>query len=171
MSIATSPPFPNLTVEPAKDNPNVIILTMNKPPENRLNVRFAQTIISALRYIETTMLKPDAPGAVVITSFVSPFSQSPDSTNPTPSPVPEILVHRTRTNRIRHQHLRQRRRLLPPPSHATRLPIPDHRLHNRPHLRRRLSLRTLLRLPRHELHTGLHFHASRQSRPALRRHR
>ena len=71
MSIPTSPPFQNLTIEPSKADPNVIILTMNKPAENRLNVRFAQTIIAALRYIETSILKPESPGAVVITSFVS----------------------------------------------------------------------------------------------------
>jgi Delta3-Delta2-enoyl-CoA isomerase len=73
MSIQTSPPFDNLSVTTSKDAPNVVILTMNKPPENRLNTRFAQTIISALRYIETSMLKPDAPGAVVITSSSDKF--------------------------------------------------------------------------------------------------
>lgn len=73
MSIPTSPPFPNLTITIAQDAPHIVVLTMNKPPENRLNTRFAQTIISALRYIETSMLKPDAPGAVVLTSFSQKF--------------------------------------------------------------------------------------------------
>jgi Delta3-Delta2-enoyl-CoA isomerase len=73
MSIPTSPPFPNLSITTAQDDPNVVILTMHKAPENRLNTTFAQTIISALRYIETSMLKPDAPGAVVLTSFSQKF--------------------------------------------------------------------------------------------------
>lgn len=43
----------------------VYIITMQKPPENRITVPFAQTLISALRYIETT-IGPDKPGCVII---------------------------------------------------------------------------------------------------------
>ncbi|RMZ90018.1 hypothetical protein DV736_g2762, partial [Chaetothyriales sp. CBS 134916] len=71
--VAVVPPFPNLTVTTAPSAPEVAILTMNKPPENRLNAYFAQTIISALRYIETSILKPDSPGCVIITSFSDKF--------------------------------------------------------------------------------------------------
>jgi enoyl-CoA hydratase/carnithine racemase len=46
---------------------------MHKPPENRLNQAFATTLIAALRYIETSLLKPDHPGAVVLTSFSQKF--------------------------------------------------------------------------------------------------
>lgn len=73
MSIPKSPPFPNLSITTPPSTPHIIILTMHKPPENRLNVSFAQTLISALRYIETSLLKPNAPGAVVITSFSQKF--------------------------------------------------------------------------------------------------
>ncbi len=40
-------------------------MTMQKPPENRLTVAFAQTIISALRYIEAA-IGPEKPGCIVI---------------------------------------------------------------------------------------------------------
>lgn len=46
---------------------------MNKPPENRITTAFAQSLISALRHIETQLLSPGKPGAVVITSFSSKF--------------------------------------------------------------------------------------------------
>lgn len=48
---------------------------MHKPPENRLTVAYAQTIIKALRYIEVEVLNanPDSPGAVVVTSFSEKF--------------------------------------------------------------------------------------------------
>ncbi|ETN39263.1 uncharacterized protein HMPREF1541_05486 [Cyphellophora europaea CBS 101466] len=71
--IPTQPPFENLTISAAPNDPRVQIITMQKGPENRLNVKYAQTIIAALRYIETQVLKPDAPGAVVITSFSPKF--------------------------------------------------------------------------------------------------
>ena len=57
------PTFKHLTV--SSPDPAVYIITMQKPPENRLSVAFAQTMISALRYIETT-IGPDKPGCVVI---------------------------------------------------------------------------------------------------------
>lgn len=46
---------------------------MEKPPENRLNVEMCQSMIAALRYIETELMQPDAPGAVVISSFSDKF--------------------------------------------------------------------------------------------------
>jgi Delta3-Delta2-enoyl-CoA isomerase len=67
------PSFPNLTITTSPTHPSVQILTMHKPPENRLNVSFAQTIIAALRHIETSIFTPDSPGAVVITSFSPKF--------------------------------------------------------------------------------------------------
>jgi len=35
---------------------------MHKPPENRLNSAYAQTIIRALRHIERDLVKPGQPG-------------------------------------------------------------------------------------------------------------
>lgn len=35
---------------------------MHKPPENRLNSAYAQTIIRALRHIERDLIKPGNPG-------------------------------------------------------------------------------------------------------------
>ncbi|KIX05785.1 uncharacterized protein Z518_03757 [Rhinocladiella mackenziei CBS 650.93] len=72
MAVST-PPFSNLTIESPSSAPGVHIITMNKPPENRLNVAFAQTLISALRYIEIKLMKPNAPGAVIISSFSDKF--------------------------------------------------------------------------------------------------
>merc|ERR1712070_941927 len=46
---------------------------MHKPPENRLNSAYAQTIIRALRHIERDLVKPGQPGAVVINSFSDKF--------------------------------------------------------------------------------------------------
>ena len=43
---------------------NVFVITLQKPPENRLNSRFAQEIIRALRDVEQ-QLGPDAEGAVI----------------------------------------------------------------------------------------------------------
>ncbi|KAJ9604957.1 hypothetical protein H2200_010346 [Cladophialophora chaetospira] len=57
------PTFEHLTI--SSPEPTVYIVTMQKPPENRLTVAFAQTIISALRFIETT-IGPDKPGCVII---------------------------------------------------------------------------------------------------------
>ncbi|KAK5196674.1 hypothetical protein LTR96_004302 [Exophiala xenobiotica] len=68
-----APNFPNLTIESPTSAPGVHIITMNKGPENRLNVAFAQTIIAALRHIERDLMKPDSPGAVIISSFSDKF--------------------------------------------------------------------------------------------------
>ena len=57
------PNFEQLTIQ--RHDGNVFVLTMCKPPENRLNVKFAQTIIRALRHIEAT-IGPNNPGAVII---------------------------------------------------------------------------------------------------------
>lgn len=43
---------------------NVYVITMKKAPENRINVRFAQEIIKALRDIERE-LGPDSEGCVI----------------------------------------------------------------------------------------------------------
>jgi hypothetical protein len=41
------------------------VITMKKAPENRLNIKFAQELIQALRLIEQKLGK-DAEGAVII---------------------------------------------------------------------------------------------------------
>lgn len=69
----SEPKFENLTIEKSSKYPDVHIITMRKAPENRLNVAYAQTIIRALRHIETNLIKPNEPGAVVITSFSEKF--------------------------------------------------------------------------------------------------
>lgn len=43
---------------------NVFVITFQKPPENRLNARFAREIIRAFRDIEK-QLGPDSEGAVI----------------------------------------------------------------------------------------------------------
>lgn len=69
------PTFDNLTITSPPDHPNVHVITLQKPPENRLTSAYAQTIIRALRYIEVELLNanPDSPGAVVVTSFSDKF--------------------------------------------------------------------------------------------------
>ncbi|KAK5956625.1 hypothetical protein OHC33_002111 [Knufia fluminis] len=68
-----SPTFDNLSITSSPKHPGVHVITMHKPPENRLNSEYAQTIIRALRHIERNLIKPDQPGAVVITSFSDKF--------------------------------------------------------------------------------------------------
>ncbi|KIW78824.1 hypothetical protein AYO21_10570 [Fonsecaea monophora] len=68
-----APTFPNLSIESPPSAPGVHVITMQKPPENRLNQAYAQTIIDALRYIERELMKPDSPGAVIISSFSDKF--------------------------------------------------------------------------------------------------
>ena len=59
-----SPPtFEQLTI--TSPDPTVYIITMQKQPENRLTAAYAQTLISALRFIETT-IGVDKPGCVII---------------------------------------------------------------------------------------------------------
>lgn len=71
----SQPTFENLTITSPSEHPGIHIITMNKPPENRLTVAYAQTLIRALRHIEVDLLgaKPDSPGAVIITSFSNKF--------------------------------------------------------------------------------------------------
>lgn len=68
-----SPKFKDLQIESPASAPGVHIIVLNKAPENRLNVAFAQTIIAALRHIELNLIKPDSPGAVIISSFSDKF--------------------------------------------------------------------------------------------------
>lgn len=64
---STTQTFPNLTITQPSPNPqNVHIITMRKPPENRLTPSFAQSLIAALRHIETHLIPASSPGAVVI---------------------------------------------------------------------------------------------------------
>ncbi|OAG45258.1 hypothetical protein AYO21_00606 [Fonsecaea monophora] len=67
------PKWKYVSIELADSALGVYVVTMNKPPENRLNIESAQNIISALRYIEKVLLGPDKPGAVVITSSSDKF--------------------------------------------------------------------------------------------------
>ncbi|OJJ54989.1 hypothetical protein ASPSYDRAFT_437468 [Aspergillus sydowii CBS 593.65] len=53
--------FRNLTLE---RHGNVFVITMQKPPENRLNTWYCQEIIRAFRTVERT-LGPDSEGAVI----------------------------------------------------------------------------------------------------------
>lgn len=69
------PTFENLTITSPPEHPNIHIITLQKPPENRLSSAYAQTLIRALRHVEVNLLnaKPDSPGAVIITSFSNKF--------------------------------------------------------------------------------------------------
>lgn len=73
--MSTTPTFEHLSITTASNNPNVYILTMNKPPENRLNSAYAQTLIRALRHVESELANTasEQGGAVVITSFSDKF--------------------------------------------------------------------------------------------------
>lgn len=64
------PTFDQLTI--TSPDSVVYIITMQKPPENRITVAFAQTLISALRYIEST-IGPNKPGCVIIQSSSPKF--------------------------------------------------------------------------------------------------
>lgn len=57
------PLYKNIEVERQSDG--VYIITMKKPPENRITVEFAQTLIRAYRDIERELGK-DAEGAVIL---------------------------------------------------------------------------------------------------------
>lgn len=63
------PAFKNLTLERCG---NIFILTLNKPPENRLNSTFCQEIIRALYYIQPT-LGPGSEGALITRSYSAKF--------------------------------------------------------------------------------------------------
>lgn len=55
------PTFRNLSLE---RHGNVFVLTMQKPPENRLNSWYCQEMIRAYRTVEK-LLGPDSEGAVI----------------------------------------------------------------------------------------------------------
>lgn len=59
--MADIPTFQNLSLE---RHGNVFVLTMQKPPENRLSQWYCQELIRAYRTIET-ILGPDSEGAVI----------------------------------------------------------------------------------------------------------
>lgn len=75
ITMSTDSKFENLTIHSPKSHPEVHIITLHKPAENRLNVAFCQTIIAALRHIERSLNQSafEAGGAVVITSFSPKF--------------------------------------------------------------------------------------------------
>jgi enoyl-CoA hydratase/carnithine racemase len=82
-------------------DPIVHVITMQKPPENRLTVAFAQTLISALRYIEAT-IGPGKPGCVIIEGSDAKFwctgveleesSQNPFASNDGFYPLLAVLL-------------------------------------------------------------------------------
>jgi len=59
--MAEQPTFKNLSLERRS---NVFILTLQKPPENRLNSAFCQEIIRAFHYVQKT-LGPGSEGALI----------------------------------------------------------------------------------------------------------
>lgn len=59
--MADIPTFHNLSLE---RHGNVFVLTMQKPPENRLNSSYCQEMIRAYRVVEK-LLGPDSEGAVI----------------------------------------------------------------------------------------------------------
>lgn len=65
--------FAHLTIDSPPEAPGVHVITMKKGPENRMTVAFAQEMIVALRYIETNLMVPGRPGAVVVSSFSDKF--------------------------------------------------------------------------------------------------
>jgi hypothetical protein len=61
ITMADIPTFHNLSLE---RHGNVFVLTMQKPPENRLNSSYCQEMIRAYRVVEK-LLGPDSEGAVI----------------------------------------------------------------------------------------------------------
>lgn len=59
--MTNKPTFHNLSLE---RHGNVFVLTMQKPPENRLNSSYCQEMIRAYRTVEK-LLGPDSEGAVI----------------------------------------------------------------------------------------------------------
>jgi hypothetical protein len=172
-------PYWNLRVD---QYDRVYVITMQKAPENRINVRFAQEIIRALRDIEHA-LGPDSDGCVITRgndekywctgleldeSDTNPNANS-DGFFPVSQPV-SPLASKPRPNLAlcnptTHSHLSH-----PAPRDPPRLPVPNHRPANRPHIRRRMPLRARARLPHHERDPRLHLHATREPGTALPRH-
>ncbi|KAK5936739.1 hypothetical protein PMZ80_011002 [Knufia obscura] len=72
----SSPTFDNLSTTSSSEHAGVHIITMHKPPKNRLNSAYAQTIIRALRHIERDLVKPSQPGHTF--GGVCPFALSCD---------------------------------------------------------------------------------------------
>ena len=68
-SIQLTPPAQHLALT---RHSTIYILTLRKPPENRLNSVLCQEIIRALHRI-TTLIGPNAPGALVTTSESQKF--------------------------------------------------------------------------------------------------
>ena len=60
----TSSPLPQLPNLHLERQGNIFIITLQKPPENRLNKRFCQDIIKTFHYIQET-LGPLSEGAVI----------------------------------------------------------------------------------------------------------
>ena len=61
MTSSTPPTFKNLSLDRQGD---VFIITLQKPPENRLNSAFCRELISCYHHIQRT-LGPNSPGAVI----------------------------------------------------------------------------------------------------------
>jgi Delta3-Delta2-enoyl-CoA isomerase len=65
-------PYQYLNITQTGTDNNIYVITLQKPPENRLNVAACQEIIRAYREVETR-LGSDAPGAVILTSSSNKF--------------------------------------------------------------------------------------------------
>ncbi|KAL9051131.1 MAG: hypothetical protein Q9162_006203 [Coniocarpon cinnabarinum] len=70
--VQLSPPAQHLSLHRHDTTSNVFVLTLRKPPENRLNSSLCQEIIRALRHVQVT-IGPDAPGALVTTTESQKF--------------------------------------------------------------------------------------------------
>ncbi|ETN40920.1 uncharacterized protein HMPREF1541_05200 [Cyphellophora europaea CBS 101466] len=64
--------FEYVSIDKAGEHGNIYIITMNKPPENRLNVAMCQELIRAYRTVEAK-IGPDADGAVILNSHSPKF--------------------------------------------------------------------------------------------------
>lgn len=65
--------YKHITITTPPERPAVVILTLHRPPENRLDLEMCKEIIAALRYIEGVLLQPGNPGAVIVTSSSDKF--------------------------------------------------------------------------------------------------
>lgn len=132
-------PYWNLRVD---RHDQVYVMTMQKSPENRINVRFAQEIIRALRDIENE-LGPGSEGCVITRGCDEKFwctglDLDEVESNPYAStdgffPVCQTFIQITKEHDL----------TLTAPCDPARLPIPNHSPHHWPHIRRCMPFRTI----------------------------
>lgn len=187
--MADIPTFRNLSLE---RHGNVFVLSMQKPPENRLNSWYCQEMIRAYRTVER-LLGPDSEGAVITRgndakfwctvcttcrpirkgARTNPFFQGLEldeaDKNPFANtdgfyPVRGPLESHKLPAAIRAEDDAD---LCPAHPYHPGLPIPNHRITHWPHIWRRLSSCTGTRLSNHEFTPRFHFNATRESRFAF----